>query len=97
MQTGGQTGDGESCVCVLPPRELKHGIPVTDENGNRLGESASAAQQAISQVVISRILMASPGMGQSRFIPFTEVLFRAPVRHNSKAFALSPRDYSGLL
>lgn len=40
-----------------------------DENGNRLGESSKAAQQAISQVVISRILMASPGMGLSHFIP----------------------------
>ncbi len=44
-------------------RELKHGIPVTDENDNRLGESSKAAQQAITQVVVSRILMASPGMG----------------------------------
>lgn len=44
-------------------RELKHGIPVTDENDNRLGESSNAAQQAITQVVVSRILMASPGMG----------------------------------
>jgi hypothetical protein len=44
-------------------RELKVGIPVTDENGNRLGESENAAQQAIVQVVISRILMAAPGMG----------------------------------
>ena len=46
-------------------RELKHGIPITDENDNRLGESTQAAQQAISQVVVSRILMASPGMGRS--------------------------------
>lgn len=44
-------------------RELQHGIPITDENDNRLGESTKAAQQAISQVVVSRILMASPGMG----------------------------------
>lgn len=44
-------------------RELKHGIPITDEKDNRLGESSKAAQQAISQVVVSRILMAAPGMG----------------------------------
>lgn len=50
-------------ACVLLGRELKIGIPVTDENGNRLGESANAAKQAITQVVISRILMAAPGMG----------------------------------
>ncbi|XP_061858706.1 sideroflexin-1 isoform X3 [Colius striatus] len=49
-------------------RELKFGIPVTDENGNRLGESTKAAQQAITQVVISRILMAAPGMAIPPFI-----------------------------
>lgn len=47
-------------------RELKFGIPVTDENGNRLGDSSKAAQQAITQVVISRILMAAPGMGMDK-------------------------------
>lgn len=46
-------------------RELKYGIPVTDEEGNRLGESASAAQQAIVQVVVSRIGMAVPAMGKA--------------------------------
>lgn len=50
-------------LLVLVFRELKHGIPITDENDNRLGESTNAAKQAISQVVVSRILMASPGMG----------------------------------
>lgn len=49
---------------VLPFRELKVGIPVTDENGTRLGESTNAAKQAITQVVVSRILMAAPGMGE---------------------------------
>lgn len=46
-------------------REIKCGIPVMDENGNRLGDSSKAAQQAIAQVVISRILMAAPGMGKN--------------------------------
>lgn len=46
------------------PRELKYGIPVLDEEGNRLGESAKAAQQAIAQVVVSRIGMAVPAMGK---------------------------------
>ncbi|KAB1259098.1 Sideroflexin-1 [Camelus dromedarius] len=48
--------------------ELKVGIPVTDENGNRVGESANAAKQAITQVVVSRILMAAPGMAIPPFI-----------------------------
>ncbi|MEQ2189204.1 hypothetical protein GOODEAATRI_022841 [Goodea atripinnis] len=48
-------------------RELKYGIPVMDENGNRLGESANAAKQAIVQVVVSRIGMAVPAMGNLTF------------------------------
>lgn len=44
-------------------RELKFGIPVFDENENRLGESPNAAKQAIVQVVVSRIGMAVPAMG----------------------------------
>lgn len=44
-------------------RELKFGIPIMDEQGNRLGESKKAAQKAIVQVVISRIGMAAPAMG----------------------------------
>ncbi|KAL8211962.1 UNVERIFIED_CONTAM: Sideroflexin-1 [Gekko kuhli] len=50
-------------IPLMRQRELKHGIPITDENGNRLGESTKAAEQAILQVVVSRILMAAPGMG----------------------------------
>uniref|UniRef100_A0A3P8TRJ8 Sidoreflexin n=1 Tax=Amphiprion percula TaxID=161767 RepID=A0A3P8TRJ8_AMPPE len=49
-------------IPLMRQRELQHGIPITDENDNRLGQSTKAAQQAISQVVVSRILMASPGM-----------------------------------
>lgn len=40
------------------------GIPVTDEAGQRLGHSATAAKQGIFQVVISRIGMAIPAMGE---------------------------------
>uniref|UniRef100_A0A665TUT3 Sidoreflexin n=1 Tax=Echeneis naucrates TaxID=173247 RepID=A0A665TUT3_ECHNA len=53
-----------NCINIpfMRQRELKYGIPVTDENGNRLGESAYAAKQAIVQVVVSRIGMAVPAM-----------------------------------
>ncbi|KAK2535971.1 Sfxn3 [Columba livia] len=49
-------------IPLMRQRELKLGIPVTDENGNRLGESTAAAQKAIFQVVVSRIGMAAPAM-----------------------------------
>ncbi|XP_028826145.1 sideroflexin-3 [Denticeps clupeoides] len=53
-----------NCINIpfMRQRELKYGIPVMDGNGNRLGESASAAKQAIVQVVVSRIGMAVPAM-----------------------------------
>ena len=54
-------------VCLLC-RELTNGIPVFDENGNRLGVSRRAATSAIAQVVVSRILMATPGMCQYCFL-----------------------------
>lgn len=54
-------------------RELKFGIPVTDEKGNRLGESTKAAQQAIAQVVLSRVLMAAPGMGKNNWLSIPNV------------------------
>ncbi|NWS10982.1 SFXN1 protein, partial [Pachyramphus minor] len=49
-------------IPLMRQRELKLGIPVTDENGNRLAESTAAAQKAIFQVVVSRIGMAAPAM-----------------------------------
>ncbi|XP_066535507.1 sideroflexin-3 [Hoplias malabaricus] len=53
-----------NCINIpfMRQRELKYGIPVTDEEDNRLGESANAARQAIAQVVVSRIGMAVPAM-----------------------------------
>lgn len=55
-------------IPLMRQRELKVGIPVTDGDGSRLGESARAARQAIAQVVVSRILMAAPGMAIPPFI-----------------------------
>lgn len=53
-----------NCINIpfMRQRELKHGIPITDAEGKRLGESTKAAQQAIVQVVVSRIGMAVPAM-----------------------------------
>uniref|UniRef100_A0AAY5KA24 Sidoreflexin n=1 Tax=Esox lucius TaxID=8010 RepID=A0AAY5KA24_ESOLU len=55
-----------NCINIpfMRQRELKYGIPVTDENGNRLGESVNAAKSGIVQVVVSRIGMAVPAMGK---------------------------------
>ena len=43
-------------------RELQKGTPVFDVNGNRVGDSKTAAKKGIGLVVISRISMAAPGM-----------------------------------
>ncbi|XP_054722237.1 sideroflexin-3-like [Uloborus diversus] len=52
--------------CVNIPmmrlKELQEGIPVVDKNGNKVGNSKTAAKWAITQVVFSRIGMAMPGM-----------------------------------
>uniref|UniRef100_A0A8C7WIQ4 Sidoreflexin n=1 Tax=Oncorhynchus mykiss TaxID=8022 RepID=A0A8C7WIQ4_ONCMY len=64
-----------NCINIpfMRQRELKYGIPVTDENGNRLGESVTAAKSGIIQVVVSRIGMAVPAMGKhcSHFLSLT--------------------------
>ncbi|KAK6177915.1 hypothetical protein SNE40_012783 [Patella caerulea] len=53
-----------NCINIpcMRSREILNGIPVFDEDGTRLGESKKAANSAISQVVVSRIFMATPGM-----------------------------------
>jgi hypothetical protein len=43
-------------------RELEIGVPVFDEEGNLVGDSKKAAKKAVTQVVISRNIMAAPGM-----------------------------------
>lgn len=47
-------------------REIIDGIVVFDENDNPLGKSKKAAVKGITQVVISRVAMAAPGMSEFR-------------------------------
>lgn len=53
-----------NCVNIplMRQNELKYGIEVEDDNGNVVGKSRMAAVAGITQVVISRITMAAPGM-----------------------------------
>ena len=45
-------------------REILDGILVFDENNNPIGKSKKASVKGITQVVISRITMAAPGMSE---------------------------------
>lgn len=49
-------------IPLMRQKEIKEGIEVFDESGQKLGQSKVAAKKAISEVVFSRIAMASPGM-----------------------------------
>ncbi|XP_064630892.1 sideroflexin-1-like [Lineus longissimus] len=53
-----------NCINIpfMRSRELNDGIPVFGEDGNLVGESKKAAQKAIREVLISRNVMAAPGM-----------------------------------
>ncbi|XP_067858174.1 sideroflexin-2 [Heptranchias perlo] len=53
-----------NCVNIpmMRQQEIISGITVTDENENKLGESRNAAVKGITQVVVSRVTMAAPGM-----------------------------------
>ena len=44
--------------------ELQNGLELQDEKGEKLGYSKKAAKEAIASVTVSRILMASPSMGE---------------------------------
>lgn len=53
-----------NCVNIplMRQNELAHGVEVQDEQGNVVGKSRLAAAKGITQVVLSRIAMAAPGM-----------------------------------
>ncbi|XP_064419016.1 sideroflexin-2 [Latimeria chalumnae] len=53
-----------NCVNIpmMRQQEILSGITVIDDNGNELGNSRKAAIKGITQVVISRVTMAAPGM-----------------------------------
>jgi hypothetical protein len=55
------TGETDVWPCC---REVQEGVPVSDVNGNKLGDSKIAAQRGIALVTFSRIGMAAPGMGE---------------------------------
>ncbi|KAK0183019.1 hypothetical protein PV327_001097 [Microctonus hyperodae] len=53
-----------NCVNIPLMRitELKNGIDLHNEEGKKVGASKKAAKEAISSVILSRVLMASPSM-----------------------------------
>lgn len=53
-----------NCVNIplMRQKEIKEGIEVFDEAGEKIGKSKIAARDAIGNVVVSRISMAMPGM-----------------------------------
>ncbi|KAK7081184.1 Sideroflexin-1 [Halocaridina rubra] len=53
-----------NCVNIpmMRMRELQEGVALIDENGNKVGQSKTAAVRGITAVWISRVMMAAPGM-----------------------------------
>lgn len=64
-----------NCINIPMMRitELKHGIELQNEKGEKVGNSKKAARDAITSVTVSRILMASPSMG--KYLSVTRVWF----------------------
>ena len=57
-----------------PCREIIDGIVVFDENNNPVGKSKKAAAKGITQVVISRVTMAAPGMSEFIYVVIIFIL-----------------------
>ncbi|XP_062330246.1 sideroflexin-2 isoform X3 [Osmerus eperlanus] len=77
-----------NCVNIpmMRQQELLNGVAVTDESGARLGQSKKAAVKGITQVVISRVTMAAPGMSPTfdvtpSFIPHSPPPSHPPHHH----------------
>lgn len=49
-------------IPLMRQKEIKEGIEISNEKGEKIGQSPIAAKKAIREVVLSRIAMASPGM-----------------------------------
>lgn len=49
-------------IPLMRQNELVHGVSMFDENNNKVTESKFAAVKGISQVTLSRILIAAPSM-----------------------------------
>jgi len=56
-----------------------HGIPVFTDDGERVGQSTSAARKAIFQVVVSRVFMATPGM-RMFFVHFAILVYNSGLK-----------------
>lgn len=50
---------------------MKNGVTLLDEQNNEMGISKKAAAVGITAVVASRIIMATPGMGNKSFSLFS--------------------------
>jgi len=55
-------------IPMMRQSELLNGIDILDEEGNVVGQSSAAARSAIAQVTMSRVIMATPGMGMTPII-----------------------------
>nr|XP_045602399.1 sideroflexin-3-like isoform X2 [Procambarus clarkii] len=53
-----------NCVNIpmMRMKELQDGVTLLDQNGNKVGQSKTAAKWGIGAVCVSRIMMAAPGM-----------------------------------